>query len=117
MRRVPLLIAALLFTLPISNVADAKPRAKSTKSKAAKKKTPAEVKLRPDVDPPEEKAEAAPMPTRGPARIDFDDRLVQGQTNTSGAVYLYERKELQTRSMLQMPETFRTQTLQSVFGE
>src|SRR5262245_23159521 len=30
---------------------------------------------------------------RGPTRIDFDDRLIQGQTNKSGAVYLFDRKE------------------------
>src|SRR5262249_39730682 len=52
-------------------------------------------------------ASSAPPPTRGPTRIDFDDRLVTGQTNKSGSVYLYDRKELKTASMLKMRESFR----------
>ena len=54
-------------------------------------------------------------PTRGPTRIDFDDRLIQGQTNKSGAVYLYDRKELKTRSMVQKRETFRDEIVGSVY--
>src|SRR5437879_3711946 len=49
----------------------------------------------------------APPPTRGPTRIDFDDRLIQGQTNKSGAVYLYDRKELKTKSMIKTRDSFR----------
>ena len=54
-------------------------------------------------------------PQRGPTRIDFDDRLIQGQTNRSGAVYLYDRKELQTKSMVKKRETFRQEILSSVY--
>jgi hypothetical protein len=54
-------------------------------------------------------------PSRGPARIDFDDRLIQGQTNKSGAVYLYDRKELKTRSMIKERESFRSETLSTVY--
>lgn len=54
-------------------------------------------------------------PSRGPSRIDFDDRLVQGQTNKSGAVYLYDRKELKVRSMVQRRENFREEILSSVY--
>ena len=57
---------------------------------------------------------AAPPPSRGPARIDFDDRLIQGQTNKSGAVYLYDRKELKTRSMIRERDSFRAETLDTV---
>ena len=59
---------------------------------------------------------SAPPPVRGPTRIDFDDRLVQGQTNKSGAVYLYDRQELKTRSMVQKRESFREEILNGVFG-
>src|SRR6266852_5856701 len=52
-------------------------------------------------------ASGSPPPTRGPTRIDFDDRLIQGQTNKSGAVYLYDRKELKTPSMIKKRESFR----------
>jgi hypothetical protein len=62
-------------------------------------------------------ASAAPVPTRGPTRIDFDDRLIQGQTNKSGAVYLYDRKELKTRSMVKKRESFREEIVASVYEQ
>ncbi|WP_224370245.1 hypothetical protein [Hyalangium versicolor] len=60
---------------------------------------------------------SAPPPSRGPSRIDFDDRLIQGQTNKSGAVYLYDRKELKTRSMIKERESFRSETLSTVYDQ
>jgi hypothetical protein len=54
-------------------------------------------------------------PTRGPTRIDFDDRLIQGQTNKSGAVYLYDRKELKTRSMIKKRDSFRDEIVGSLY--
>jgi len=59
-------------------------------------------------------ASGAP-PQRGPTRIDFDDRLIQGQTNKSGAVYLYDRKELKQRSMIKKRETFREEIVGAVY--
>jgi hypothetical protein len=56
-----------------------------------------------------------PPPQRGPTRIDFDDRLIQGQTNKSGAVYLYDRKELKQRSMIKKRETFREEIVGAVY--
>ncbi|CAM4034214.1 hypothetical protein COSO111634_31685 [Corallococcus soli] len=61
-------------------------------------------------------ASSAP-PQRGPSRIDFDDRLIQGQTNKSGAVYLYDRKELKVRSMLRERDSFRSETLATVYDQ
>jgi hypothetical protein len=57
----------------------------------------------------------APPPSRGPSRIDFDDRLIQGQTNKSGAVYLYDRKELKNRSMIKTPDSFRQEIVGAVY--
>ena len=54
-------------------------------------------------------------PQRGPTRIDFDDRLIQGQANKSGAVYLYDRKELKQRSMIKKRETFREEIVGVVY--
>jgi hypothetical protein len=65
---------------------------------------------------PAASASGAP-PTRGPARIDFDDRLIQGQTNKSGAVYLYDRKELKTRSMIRERDNFRSEILSTVYDQ
>jgi hypothetical protein len=52
--------------------------------------------------------------TRGPTRIDFDDRLIQGQTNKSGAVYLYDRKELNVKSMIKKRDNFRDEIVSSL---
>jgi len=61
-------------------------------------------------------ASAAGAPQqRGPTRIDFDDRLIQGQANKSGAVYLYDRKELKQRSMIKKRETFREEIVGAVY--
>jgi hypothetical protein len=49
------------------------------------------------------------MATRGPTRLDFDDRLIQGQGNKVGAVYLYDRKNLPLRSMVHQSLNFRDQ--------
>ena len=51
----------------------------------------------------------------GPQHIDFDDRLIQGQTNKSGAVYLYDRKDLKIRSMVKQPNTFRSEIAKGLF--
>ncbi len=77
------------------------------------------VKLKPAEVP----ADAAPKDTgsapvtRGPTRIDFDDRLIQGQTNKSGAVYLYDRKELKTRSMVKRRESFRDEIVATIYDD
>jgi len=94
--------------------------AKKKPSQRAAKKKPAEVKLKPAPPPetssPPAAATATAPPSRGPTRIDFDDRLIQGQTNKSGAVYLYDRKELKTRSMIKKRENFRDEILAAVYG-
>jgi len=56
---------------------------------------------------PAEVAPAPAMQPHGPTRIDFDDRLVQGQTNKLGAVYLYQRKAPAQPSLLVRRNTFR----------
>ena len=56
---------------------------------------------------PQDPAPAALMQARGPTRIDFDDRLVQGQTNKLGAVYLYQRRAPAQPSLLVRRSTFR----------
>ncbi len=52
---------------------------------------------------------------RGPTRIDFDDRLIQGQTNKSGAVYLFDRKESGISSMVKRRKSFRQLTLRTIY--
>lgn len=52
---------------------------------------------------------------RGPTRIDFDDRLIQGQTNKSGAVYLFDRKETGIDSMVRRRKSFKHLTVSSIY--
>ncbi|MBK8009889.1 MAG: hypothetical protein IPK13_00945 [Deltaproteobacteria bacterium] len=52
---------------------------------------------------------------RGPTRIDFDDRLIQGQTNKSGAVYLFDRKETGISSMVRRRKSFRQLTIATIY--
>ncbi len=90
----------------------------STTALAARprKKAPppaARVEAPPKADPPPPKttatrtgAETDDAGRRGPARIEFDDRLVQGQTNKANAIYLFERRESSMRSLLKKRTNF-----------
>ncbi|QRN95492.1 hypothetical protein JRI60_41575 [Archangium violaceum] len=92
----------------------APPKAESAKQQQAE---PASARVSDPVPGEPAAAASGAPPTRGPARIDFDDRLIQGQTNKSGAVYLYDRKELKTRSMIRERENFRSEILSTVYDQ
>lgn len=103
-----------------ASAAPKKPAAKpaAAAKKAGQSKAAPNVKLNTDEIPGA--VESAPQatgapPTRGPTRIDFDDRLIQGQSNKSGAVYLYDRKELKIRSMIKKRESFRDEIVGSLY--
>lgn len=86
--------------------------AKSGPAKAAPKASGAVEGALGDADRPSPVPTAAPSSApapKGPQRIDFDDRLIEGQSNKSGAVYLYDRKDLQVDSMVKQPSTFRSE--------
>ena len=105
-----------------SSAAKASPAKSTSSSKGtARATTPAKAAFDPlapstsiPAAPASASAAGAP-PQRGPTRIDFDDRLIQGQTNKSGAVYLYDRKELKQRSMIKKRETFREEIVGAVY--
>jgi hypothetical protein len=72
-------------------------------------------------------AEAASAPTpaateegktlqRG-ERIEFDARLIQGQTAKAGAVYLFERVQTPLRSMVKERTSFRDKVVRKVFPD
>ncbi|HET6981670.1 MAG TPA: hypothetical protein VFI53_05990 [Myxococcaceae bacterium] len=112
-----------------SSAAKSSSKSKSSKSGSTAKATPAKASsassAKAAFDPmaPSTSIPAAPAtasaggapPQRGPTRIDFDDRLIQGQSNKSGAVYLYDRKELKQRSMIKKRETFREEIVGAVY--
>jgi hypothetical protein len=125
MRTTLTLIGALVMLSGSTALAAPKKKA-GRPAAAAVKKEPKEPKEAPSVNlnsrPPagalEQQADTGgggAAPTRGPTRIDFDDRLIQGQTNKSGAVYLYDRKELKTRSMIKKRESFRDEIVGSLY--
>ncbi len=122
-RALALVVFAVALGLTPATLPEAlagKGRASKKVGKREKKKSVPAVKLnkKAEAEEPEEapaETATAAAPTRGPTRIDFDDRLIQGQTNKSGAVYLYDRKELKTRSMVKKRESFREEIVGSVY--
>jgi hypothetical protein len=50
------------------------------------------------------------------SRIEFDERLVQGQT-AAGAVYLFSRGEPEFHSMVKIPDSFRQNTVRTIYPE
>lgn len=106
-----LLAVCVFVVVGEAGVCHAGPKKKGPAPAAAKKAGPA-APVASEAPP----AEGAPAPTvHGPSRIDFDDRLIQGQTNKSGAVYLYDRKELKIRSMVKKRENFRDEIVGSLY--
>lgn len=53
----------------------------------------------------------------GPARVDFDDRLVKGQRHGTGMVYIFERQKVELRSMVNRPHSFRHRIVITVFED
>lgn len=109
------LLPCLLIVCAALSATAAPPKKKAPVVPAAAtgKKTPASVQsATPDAAP---SGDAPQSSVRGPTRIDFDDRLIQGQSNKSGAVYLYDRKELKIRSMIKKRENFREEIVGSLY--
>lgn len=55
--------------------------------------------------------------SRGPTRVDFDERLIKGQTTKAGSVYIFDRKELTLRSLVNVDRNFRARIVRTVFEE
>lgn len=54
---------------------------------------------------------------RGPTRVNFDERVIKGQTAKSGSVYIFERQEIAVNSLVTKKRTFRPRTIRTVFEE
>jgi hypothetical protein len=107
---------AVLSAAPARGAAAKRPAvAKPAAIEGSVERTPAAAKGAADKAAPKE--EVTSVAPRGPTRIDFDDRLIQGQTNKSGAVYLFDRKELSVRSMVQQRTSFRDQIVRDILAE
>lgn len=113
----PVVVAALLSAGIASSEADAaRPAKKTTKPTKPAVTTPVKPEGAP-VDPRGSDPRNTDSDTagggavdagarKGPARIEFDDRLVQGQTNKANAIYLFERRESALRSLLKKRTDF-----------
>lgn len=55
--------------------------------------------------------------SEGPARVDFDDRLVRGQRRGAGSVYIFQREKVELRSMVVRPRSFRQRIVATVFKD
>ena len=58
---------------------------------------------------------AADGALRRGARVEFDGRLVQGQTAKSGAIYLFARKRSELKSMVKERSSYRGEILRTVY--
>ena len=54
---------------------------------------------------------------RGPTRVDFDERLIKGQTTKAGSVYIFDRQETEIRSLVNRKRLFRAKIIHTVFEE
>jgi hypothetical protein len=54
---------------------------------------------------------------RGPTRVNFDERLIKGQTTKAGSVYIFDRAESEIRSLVDRKRSFRKKIIRTVFEE
>lgn len=54
---------------------------------------------------------------RGPTRVNFDERLIKGQTTKAGSVYIFDRQQSELRSLVSRQRQFRHKTIITVFEE
>jgi hypothetical protein len=115
MRPILFVVSALVVCSSTAAFA-AKPKKAVPAAKKAPPSVPSAAPAAPEPAPPAASETGGSAPAmRGPTRIDFDDRLIQGQSNKSGAVYLYDRKELKIRSMIKKRENFRDEIVGSLY--
>jgi hypothetical protein len=97
-----------LCALLLSSTAIAKPTKRAAKpaAAAASPKADAPAPAKADAAPSSSAGDGEDAGRRGPSRIEFDDRLVQGQTNKANAIYLFERRESALRSLLKKRTNF-----------
>lgn len=62
-------------------------------------------------------AHAAGRDSIGPSRVDFDERLVRGQRNNAGGIYIFARQSIELKDMVQKPKSYRQRIIKTVFGD
>jgi hypothetical protein len=54
---------------------------------------------------------------RGPTRVNFDERLIKGQTAKSGSVYIFDRQQIEIQSLVNRKRLFRPLIIKTVFED
>lgn len=115
-----------IFLIGLLSMGFVAPAIAQNRPKSQKKAAPKRAKSPPQKAPkkaePPKKAESEPAQVsedqrslqRG-ERIEFDARLIQGQTAKAGAVYLFERVSSNLRSMVKERLSFRDKIVHPVF--
>jgi hypothetical protein len=110
---------ALLTLMLLPVVASAKSPTKAAAAKpkpeaAAPSPPPQATHSQASAVPAEPESKGSREVVRRESRIEFDERLVQGQ-RASGAIYLFQREESDFRSMVEPPSSFIQRTIRRVF--
>ena len=50
-------------------------------------------------------------------RVDFDERIIKGQTAQSGAVYLFQRKDTQLKSLIKTKKSYQKEIVEEIFSK
>ena len=94
-------------------------KARTRRSRASRRSRSQAVEPAAPAEPPAAQSTAAAPETSGAlrrgARVEFDGRLVQGQTAKSGAIYLFARKRSELRSMVTERTSYRREILRTIY--
>ena len=119
--RATLLLAAAVASLVVAPVtaeakkAAAKKPAAKVEEKAAPEEKPAPAARKGGADKGAPAGEPGGEEIRRGERVEFDERLIQGQTAKAGAVYLFERMSSDLRSMVKERSSFKEEVVEPVF--
>lgn len=53
----------------------------------------------------------------GPTRVDFDERLIKGQTAKTGSIYIFDRQGTKAKSLVKRKRRFRYKIIRTVFED
>jgi hypothetical protein len=54
---------------------------------------------------------------RAPTRVNFDERLIKGQTTKADSVYIFDRQETAISSLVKRKRSFRHKIIRTVFED
>jgi hypothetical protein len=94
---------------PSAAVPAARPTGKRKPGSKSAETTTTPDSAKPDTPAPAAGARAPHEVVEHESRIEFDERMVRGQT-AAGAIYLFQRAPTEFKSIVQVPDSFRVRT-------